>query len=206
MRRIASAAALCLLLAVTLTACTTEDRAMIADQIAANEAKIEEVQAGIADMDAAITDATAQIDQLPEGDPVREVLTSYRDTKVLLRTAADDTLNALLQESDHLQQVLRESKDASEAARGVVGVAAPYLPPPWNVYLTAGLGLWAAIENIFRRRTKAAARNVVRAIEETKVDGAVDFSDDSTKTVLRSRMTDEAKALVESARAAAKKP
>lgn len=97
--------------------------------------------------------------------------------------------------------------DPGAAINSGARVISPMLPPPYNLILAGagtllgGLatGLWQAKK---RKQAEAAAASVVNAIElEKSGDGTVNFGDPQTKALLRSRMTDEAKALVENARA-----
>lgn len=181
------------------------------------QAVVERAQSYSADAGAIAADVRTQLGAL--------------DTQITAAQAAGADVSALAQTRDRLASVLDTARaekakwDAVAAdyqARlaelpddadplAVIGAGAQAIgvavPPPWGIYVTLAGGLLGGVgssiwQTVKRRRTEAAAADVVRSIEAEKAKGSgnVHFADDAVKASLRSRMSDDARALVERAR------
>lgn len=160
-------------------------------QVEQFRAGLAEARAASAELDPVIADIETQIAESPIGDDVRPLLDALAEAttkKAQLDAAAAD-----------FQARIAETTDPVAIVGSGLSAVSPAVPAPWGVWVGVAGTLLAGFAEGRRRRTKKAAENVVISIEETKTpDGQIDFRIDGDK--LRSRMSTEARELVETAR------
>jgi hypothetical protein len=169
--------------------CETTDPRQAAQEV---HAQIGAADTVIAEMEAVVAQAQAT----GEDPAVVSKLTERLDKLKGFKAQASAALAAFIENT-------ADTTDPIDfAAEGSKGVAR-FLPFPWDLVaigVGGGLGLLAARQRQQRKRLEADAKSLVKAIEEAKTpDGTVNFRDSAVD--LRSRMSDGAKTLVESARA-----
>ncbi|MCC6679269.1 MAG: hypothetical protein IT445_00050 [Phycisphaeraceae bacterium] len=203
---------------VTLPGCdssplaTPEGRAQVADMIAAQREQAQQITAELPVLTQQVESLNAQIEAI-EDETVREPLIAARDKAVEVLSSAQATVDGLNATVKDLEELLRTADSEVDVYAQGVGVIGQHLPPPYNTYalLAASiLGIGGTIIKSVQasqrlkqlQATEDAAESVIQAIEQVKAEnsGAVNFTDPQTKTELRSRMTEGAKALVEDAR------
>lgn len=189
------------LLILPLAACAGLTREEAQRQIGEISAAVDAGEARLADVDKLI----AQADTPEE----RAALQATRD-EMSQRLAEARRYVALL------QTALEQSVDGDPGSTITAGstAAAGLLPPPYNlIAIVAGPVLGSLVTSVVearrrrrleaeRQKLEAAAKDVVVAIEHEKADGdgVVDFTSAATKASLRSRMSTEARELVETFR------
>ncbi|MEM6258017.1 MAG: hypothetical protein AAGI37_06850 [Planctomycetota bacterium] len=161
-------------------------------------ATIEQARATSSQLDQVISEATAELEALPEGELRDEVL------NVITKTTEEKArVDGVISELEARLASAGEDADALDAAALSLQTLGGTVPTPWGAYFT-GLGglLLAGNRWIKASRTKKAAERVVISIEQEKASngGKIDFDDKAVKASLRSRMGTEAQELVEQAR------
>ncbi|MEM9414986.1 MAG: hypothetical protein AAGA29_05840 [Planctomycetota bacterium] len=146
-------------------------------------------------LDQVIADIETQLAALPEGEDRDELLELLDDAK-----AGKSKADAVAAD---LKTRLADADTGLDAIAAGLSSAGTVVPPPYGGYLAIAGGLLAALSETLRRRTKRAAQDIVVSIEHTKANngGVVNFDDAGVKSELRSRMSTEARKLVEEAQA-----
>ncbi|MEM7626560.1 MAG: hypothetical protein AAF333_13270 [Planctomycetota bacterium] len=182
--KLTQALAFCAALLIVGTGCTTP-------QIEAWKAAVAEAETSADELWNIRDEIVAERARQPEGADLADFDAALEEVGEKLDLATTTIGN-------YRQRIADASDPLVFIAEGAKA-AAPAVPGPWSLWLgLAGTAL-AGVAEARRRRLKNAADNVVEALEETKVDGVIDFKIGATD--LRSRMTPAARELVEKARA-----
>lgn len=212
-----------------LAGCSTEQIEEYRAVKAEMQAALGAAEAGLADAHELIDQLNAQIAELREG-PDKDAAIDARDNVAMFIEKSNTAVAELTLGIDRAQDAIDAliAGDAAGAVRAIGPYIASKTPPPWNMYILAGTSVAGFVLSYIQKRKKdeaeeyaedtnrrrresevklrrveLAAGSVITAIEKEKSgDGVVNFDGEQTKVSLRSRMSTEARDLVEQVRRA----
>ncbi len=215
-RRIGAIAAVCCMigvLALNLGGCNADQLAAYQQTKAELASALDSAQTQLAAADALKVQLDAQIEALPDGEEKTQAIAARQTIEQTIETSK--VVVARLQEGVAQAQQAIDAYLAGDSA-AAVQLIGPYVagkvPAPWGLWILLGTNVISGILAFIKNRQAkqviedaneiaAAAKSVILAIEEEKsADGTVAFGDAATAASLRSRMSTEARDLVEQVR------
>ena len=187
---------LLLALCLVATACSQEEVEQLKGHVAKAQQAAEVAESVVATAQNARDTIESYVASLPEGetrDKWLERLEKAEDVLVKAQAGAE-IANVTV---TRLKAALADAQDEWDVADGVVGAVSPLIPPPWGAIAAAVATL--AIGLLRSASRKKAAMAIVRAIEDAKVDGKVDFEDPDVRVAMTASMGPAGRALVDEA-------